>query len=84
METDSSNWVMAGVLSQLDKESNLQPVAFFLKTLKGAECNYEIYNKELLAIMTAFDIWCPELKGVAHQVKVLTDHKNLEYFMTTR
>ena len=50
------------------------------------ECNYEIYNKELLAIIRAFEEWHPELARtpVGDPVKVLTNHKNLEHFMTTK
>ena len=50
----------------------------------SAECNYEIYDKELLAIIRCFEEWKPELESTAMPVKVLTDHKGLEYFMTTR
>ena len=49
--------------------------------MSSAECNYDIYNKELLAIICAFEEWRPELEGAAEQVQVITDHKNLEYFM---
>ncbi|KAH0609702.1 uncharacterized protein H6S33_012248 [Morchella sextelata] len=46
-----------------------------------AECNYEIYDKELLAIIRSFEEWRPELEGAAHPIAVISDHKNLEYFM---
>ena len=49
-----------------------------------AECNYNIYNKELLAIICVFEEWRSELKGAAEQVQVITDHKNLKYFMITK
>ena len=49
-----------------------------------AECNYKIYDKELLAIIRCFEEWRPELEGTAMPVKVLTDHKGLEYFITTK
>ena len=84
VETDSSDYVSAGVLSQYEVEGVLKPVAFFSKRLSPAECNYEIYDKELLAIIRAFEEWRPELQGAAHPVKVITDHKNLEYFTTTK
>ena len=51
VETDSSDYVSSGVLSQLGKDGLLHPVAFFSKNLNSAKCNYEIYNKELLAII---------------------------------
>ena len=43
-----------------------------------------IYNKELLAIVKSFEMWGQELANAADQVKVYTNHKNLEYFMTTK
>ena len=51
-----------------------------------AECNYMIYDKELFAIIKAFEIWKPELASVsAHQpIKLFTNHRNLEHFMTTK
>ena len=49
-----------------------------------AECNYEIYDKELLAIVNAFETWTAELGSVEASTLVLTDHKNLEYFTTTK
>ena len=52
--------------------------------MASAECNYDIYNKELLAIICAFEEWRSELKGAVKQVQVITDHKNLKYFMTTK
>ena len=47
--------------------------------MKPAELNYEIYDKELLAIFEAFQQWCNYLKGSTHMVLVLSDHKNLEH-----
>ena len=84
VETDSSDYVSAGVLSQEDGNGILHPVAFFSKRIVPAECNYEIYDKELLAIIRCFEEWRPELEGTAMPVKMLTDHKGLEYFMTTK
>ena len=52
--------------------------------MASAECNYDIYDKELLAIIHIFEEWRPELKGAAKQVQVITDHKNLKYFMITK
>jgi hypothetical protein len=73
-----------GVLSQYDDEGILHPVAFFSKKHSPAECNYEIYDKELMAIVRAFEEWRPELQSVINPIRVLSDHKNLEYFTTTK
>ena len=51
VETDSSDYVNAEVLSQEDDNGILHPVAYFSKRMVPAECNYEIYDKELFAII---------------------------------
>ena len=84
VETDASDFVSAGVLSQYGDDGILHPVAFYSKKHSPAECNYEIYNKELMAIIRAFEEWRPELKGALFPIQVLSDHKNLEYFMSTK
>ena len=55
VETDASDYVAAGVLSQPDDKGVLRPVAFFSEKHSPAECNYEIYDKELLAIVRSFE-----------------------------
>jgi len=84
VETDASAFDSATVLSQDDDEGTLHPVAFFSKKHSPAECNYEIYDKELMAIAWAFEEWHAELQSVENPISVLTDHKNLEYFTTTK
>ena len=49
-----------------------------------AECNYDIYDKELLAIVNSFENWTAELGSVDAPTLVLTDHKNLEHFTTKK
>ena len=84
LETDSSDHVNGGVLSQMGDDGELHPVAFFSKNMSPAECNYEIYDKELLAIIRCFEQWKPELEGTDLPVKIFTDHRSLEYFMSTK
>ena len=84
METDASDYVLAGMMSQYDADGILHPVAFFSKKHSPAECNYEIYNKELMAIIRCFEEWRAELESSPHPIRVLSDHKNLEYFMSTK
>jgi hypothetical protein len=78
IETDASDYVSAGVLSQRDDTGVLHPVAFFSKKYSPAECNYDIYDKELMAIIKAFEEWRPECEGAEHTLQLITDHKNLE------
>ena len=54
IEADLSNYVTKSILSQYNKDRVLYPVIYFSKWLKPAECNYKIYNKELLAIIRYF------------------------------
>jgi hypothetical protein len=84
LETDASDYVCAGVLSQHDDEGILHPIAFYSKKMTPAECNYEIYDKELLAIVRCLEEWSAELEMSQEVVKVLCDHRNLEYFMSTK
>lgn len=84
LETDASDRGTGGILLQPDKHGNWKPVAFFSRKMSPAESNYEIYDKELLAIVQAFEEWRPELEGSSESVEVVTDHKALEYFMRSR
>jgi hypothetical protein len=49
--------------------------------MASAECNYEIYDKELLVIIRCLEHWKPELESTDILIKVFTDHRNLEYFI---
>ena len=81
VKTDASDYVSEGILSQYDKNDILHPIAYFSKKHNSAKCNYEIYNKELIVIIRTFKEWCSELEGSTYSINVITDHKNLEYFM---
>jgi len=48
------------------------------------EWNYEIHDKEMLAIIRALEEWRHFLEGVTHPVEIWTNHKNLEYFMMAK
>ena len=71
-------------MSQMHGDGVLKLVAYFFKKMTPAKCNYMIYNKELLAIVKGFETWRLELASVNEPVKVLTDHRNLKHFMTTK
>jgi len=83
VETDSSGWATGGVLSQYDDDGVLQPCAYFSKKNTPTECNYQIHDKELLAIINALKEWEPELMSVVN-FQILTDHCNLHYFTTMK
>jgi len=58
-----------------------RPVAFISKSLSNTERNYEIHDKEMLAVIRCLEAWRHFLEGVAIKFEIWTDHKNLEYFM---
>ena len=51
LETDIFNRVIARILLQLYLDGEWYPIAFFLKTIALAKCNYKVHNKEMLAIV---------------------------------
>ena len=84
LETDASDGVVSGVLSQLHPDGEWYPVGYYSKTMDHAEVNYAIHDKEMLAIVRSFDQWRAELAGSPSKVNVYTDHEALKYFMTTK
>ena len=79
IEADSSDFAIGGTLCQL-QEGRWKPIAFLSKSLSPAECNYKIYDKELLAIMICLDEWRHYVLGAPERFEVWSNHKNLEYF----
>lgn len=80
LETDASGAALGAVLGQKDDAGHVRPVAFYSRSFNPAERNYDVYERELLAIVDAFRAWRHHLEGAAHKVLVHTDHKNLEGF----
>jgi len=85
IEADSSDFATGAVLSQQSMtDGKWHPVAFYSKSLSSVERNYEIHNKEMLAIICVLEEWRHFLEGATHPVEIWTDHKNLEYFMMAK
>src|SRR5215470_1565946 len=85
IEADSSDVATGAVLSQQSKEDEKwHLVAFYSKSLSEVEQNYEIHDKEMLAIIGALEEWRHLLEGAQHPVEIWTDHKNLEYFRSAK
>jgi hypothetical protein len=83
IETDASDFAISGVLSQYHSKV-LHPVAFMSRKMSPAERNYEIHDKELLAIVAAIKIWRHYLEGCSSPFTILTDHQALIYFQTSK
>jgi len=84
METDASDYALTAILSIMTKDNEIHSVAFHSRTFSAPELNYDVHDKELLAIFEAFKIWRHYLEGTTSPIDVVTDHKNLEYFSTTK
>lgn len=85
LETDASDFAISGILSQYNTaETKPHPVAFFSRQLRPAEINYDVYNKELLAIIESFTEWRYYLVGATFPITVFSDHRNLQYFAQAR
>jgi len=84
IETDPSKYVCSGILSQQCQDGKRTPVAYRSKTMSDAECNYNIHDKELLAIVQAFHEWKRYWRGNPKPIRVLTHNKNLVTIMTTK
>jgi len=77
VKTDASDYVIAGILSITGSDDEIQPIAFYSCTLTAPELNYNTHDK-------AFKSWRHYLEGPAFPIDVVTDHKNLEYFSTSK
>ncbi|KAJ1602958.1 hypothetical protein NDA14_002296 [Ustilago hordei] len=83
LETDASDFAIAGVLKQ-EHEGQWHPVAFYSRKMSSAEKNYEIHDKELLAVVACLTQWRHMLAGLPNQLVILTDHEALKYFKSQR
>ena len=79
-----SNYVFEDILSQYDENNILHSIVYFSKKHNSIECNYEIYDKELMIIVRAFEKWRSKLEDFISSIEVITNHKNLKYFMSIK
>ena len=78
IETDASDLAIGACLIQ-EYKGKWHPVVYILRKLSLAEQNYDIYNKELLAIVAALETWRVYAEGLP-DLTIFTDYKNLLYF----
>nr|CBN81752.1 Pol polyprotein [Dicentrarchus labrax] len=85
VEVDASDTGVGAVLSQRSpKDQKLHPCAFLSRRLSPAERNYDVGNRELLAVVVALQEWRHWLEGAALPFIVWTDHKNLAYLRSAK
>jgi hypothetical protein len=77
LEVDASQYALRAILYQCNKLGKLQPVGYYSKTLIPAERNYNVYDRELLAVVQGLQHWQHLLLGTVHPTIVYTDHDNL-------
>jgi Reverse transcriptase (RNA-dependent DNA polymerase)/RNase H-like domain found in reverse transcriptase len=84
VETDASDYALSAILSMFNMSGELHLVVIHSRMFSGAKLNYNVRDKELLAIFEAFKHWRRYLEGSGIPIDVVSDHKNLEYFSTTK
>lgn len=83
IKTDTTDRAMAAIIST-QVEGDVHPIAFHSWTFIPTELNYDIHDKELLAIFEAFKKWHHYLERLPTLVEVFIDHKNLVYFCESK
>ena len=85
VEVDASNTGLGAVLSQRSAgDAKVHPCAFYSHRLSPAKWNYDIGNKELLAVKLAIEECSQWLEGARVPFLVWTDHKNFEYLHSAK
>jgi len=84
IQTDASGFAIADILNQYNVFEVLRPVNFYTRKCSPAEQNYDTYDRELLAIVKTLKQWRHYLEGANRKVSIRCDHKNLEYFQTSK
>ena len=76
MDTDASQFAIGATISQ-DYKDGRHPVAYFSEALRESEVNYDIYDRELLAIIKTLKAYESNLMGTEQKILIRSDHKNL-------
>lgn len=84
VEVDASDSGVGAVLSQRCTDGKTHPCAFFSRKLTSSETNYDVGDRELLAVKLALEEWRHWLEGAKEPFVVWTDHKNLQYLKSAR
>jgi hypothetical protein len=93
LQTDASAYGVGAVLLQWGKDPpsrckhlkpKTHPIAYYLAMFTPIERNYDIYERELLAIMKSLAHWRPYLGWTKEPFTILMDHANLQYWKAPR
>jgi len=80
LETDASDFAITGILSQKFEDGKIYLVQFVSRKLTAAELNYDVYDKETLAVVFSLQKNHHYLQGAVHKTMIFSDHQNLTYF----
>jgi len=84
VEADALEYATGGVLSIKCEDEKWRPVAFISKSSNKAERNYKIHDREMLVTVRCLDEWRHLLEGAQNKFEIWSNHKNLEYFMSSQ
>jgi len=84
VKADTLDYATGGILSMKCEDERWRPVAYISKSLSDTEKNYKIHDKEMLAVIRCLEVWRHFLEGAQIKFEVWSDHKNLEYFMSSQ
>jgi hypothetical protein len=84
LEADASDFALGAVVSQKGSDGLVHPVAFHSRKFNPAELNYEIYDKEMLAIVESLEHYRHYFEGLGQQATIYSDHHNLLWFRETK
>src|SRR5271154_172794 len=84
LEADASDFALGAVVSQKGLDGRVHPIAFHSRKFNPAELNYEIYDKEMLAIVESLEHYRHYFEGLGQQVTIYSDHHNLLWFTETK
>ena len=94
LQADASLYGVGAVLSQEGKHLTptlarqqkpiLHPIAYYSATFTQTERNYDIYERELLAVMKALTHWRQYLGWTKEPFVIMTDHANLQYWKSPK
>lgn len=84
LETDASDKALGGYLKQKDENGKLHPVVYYLRKMTLLEANYNVHDKEILAVVECLRTWRVYLEGAKYPVQIYSDYRNLTYWTITK
>jgi len=84
VKTNTLKYALIAILSITTEEKEVHLVTSHSHSFKAIELNYDTYDKEFLVVFEVFHTWCHYLEGLKQPIDIITDYKNLKYFLITK